>query len=841
MAGGDKVAGIVFGADTTQLEKAAGDLNKLKQEAGGAAKAADGLGDSLKNAAGGAAGAGKWVTPTFTPLKKELSETERMAAKAGISVGQFTNAMRMLPAQFTDVATQLAGGQNPFLILLQQGGQVKDSFGGFRGMFTALASVITPTVLALSGFAVAVGGLGLAMRSVSQTFDDANKAIIQTSGYAFKTAQDLVAASASIAAATGASVGSVVETMSAVTKSGKLTMDEIERVTESIVRWKGVDDEMAATIQKNAEKISGKPLKALADLNEQYHFLSDSQAKQIVALKRSGDEAGAAALGLQFYTKAMDDMAKAQYENLPLWEKQWIGFKNAASQAASEVAVDFMTAGKIVTTSFGLILTSLGIVINDADRLLGGWMVTITDKLSKIPGVGGIFDGMAAAAKDSLKGLVAKSDEYTKEQANKVKYLNLSWAEARKEREKAFSGPIAPKDSDKATKTLEDGQKKITKQKQLQADAGQRLVDQANAETLSLQAQLKYLRSANALDQKASEQRKKLWNDQATFQVLEESSRNRVLTKAERQKLATKDQVLAQDEVNAKLGDQIVLQQKYNDLQVQANRYTEQSAAKLAGINAKFSGKTDRDAQREQDRQRLADVYKSNPEAQKQALAAEKEMFDAEEEGRSNWIGGVKKSFAEYAEAGSNSFQIAQDAAGAAFGKMNDALMDWITTGEASFKDFTRSILGMLAEIALKLAETMAIKSALSAMSYASGGYTGDGGKYQEAGIVHKGEFVMNKEATSRIGVANLYRMMRGYAAGGLVGGSGAGVAGTSGGAAIQVSTTVNVGQQSGTGSNESTAQYSRDMQAVIDESVQKGIDRAMKPGGRLYKYQNTR
>jgi hypothetical protein len=51
---------------------------------------------------------------------------------AGISVGQYSAAMRTLPAQFTDIATQLAGGQSPFLILLQQGGQIKDQFGGVR-------------------------------------------------------------------------------------------------------------------------------------------------------------------------------------------------------------------------------------------------------------------------------------------------------------------------------------------------------------------------------------------------------------------------------------------------------------------------------------------------------------------------------------------------------------------------------------------------------------------------------------------------------------------------------------------------------------------------------------
>ena len=34
-------------------------------------------------------------------------------------------------------------------------------------------------------------------------------------------------------------------------------------------------------------------------------------------------------------------------------------------------------------------------------------------------------------------------------------------------------------------------------------------------------------------------------------------------------------------------------------------------------------------------------------------------------------------------------------------------------------------------------------------MGFASGGYTGDGGKYDPAGLVHKGEFVINKEKTT--------------------------------------------------------------------------------------------
>lgn len=74
---------------------------------------------------------------TAAVVEQSLSRQALAAQKAGISVGQYKAAMRMLPAQFTDVATQLAGGQSPWLILLQQGGQVKDSFGGMIPMFRA--------------------------------------------------------------------------------------------------------------------------------------------------------------------------------------------------------------------------------------------------------------------------------------------------------------------------------------------------------------------------------------------------------------------------------------------------------------------------------------------------------------------------------------------------------------------------------------------------------------------------------------------------------------------------------------------------------------------------------
>ncbi|SPW40151.1 tail component of prophage CP-933X [Escherichia coli] len=99
---------------------------------------------------------------TAAVVEQSMNRQALAAQKAGISVGQYKAAMRMLPAQFTDVATQLAGGQSPWLILLQQGGQVKDSFGGMIPMFRGLAGAITLPMVGATSLAVATGALAYA-------------------------------------------------------------------------------------------------------------------------------------------------------------------------------------------------------------------------------------------------------------------------------------------------------------------------------------------------------------------------------------------------------------------------------------------------------------------------------------------------------------------------------------------------------------------------------------------------------------------------------------------------------------------------------------------------------
>ena len=112
------------------------------------------------------------VTEAVADYLNKLKEVDRTASggkkvqealdNVGASARQTAAAMRMVPAQMTDIVTQLAGGQSPLLILTQQGGQLKDMFGGVvpavRAVGTYVAALINPFTLT----AAAAAALGYA-------------------------------------------------------------------------------------------------------------------------------------------------------------------------------------------------------------------------------------------------------------------------------------------------------------------------------------------------------------------------------------------------------------------------------------------------------------------------------------------------------------------------------------------------------------------------------------------------------------------------------------------------------------------------------------------------------
>mgnify|MGYP000008092908 CR=1 FL=1 len=185
---------------------------------------------------------------------------------------------------------------------------------------------------------------------------------------------------------------------------------------------------------------------------------------------------------------------------------------------------------------------------------------------------------------------------------------------------------------------------------------------------------------------------------------------------------------------------------------------------------------------------------RANAEA---TIATQTAMITSRQQQEQSMQYGISRGFQSYAEQAGNAAKNIETVFTSAFKGMEDGLVQFAMTGKMNFTDFANSLISDIMRIYIRMMLVGLAKSAIGAFAgagsspndnlmpgvgYADGGYTGDGGKYQPAGIVHKGEFVMSKEATNRIGVGSLTRMLKGYADGGLVGSAPLAGAGSGGG-----------------------------------------------------------
>ncbi|WP_109402508.1 phage tail tape measure protein [Proteus terrae] len=145
-------------------------------------------------------------------------------------------------------------------------------------------------------------------------------------------------------------------------------------------------------------------------------------------------------------------------------------------------------------------------------------------------------------------------------------------------------------------------------------------------------------------------------------------------------------------------------------------------------------------------------------------------------------VEGLNQGLSDFSDSATNVMENVRNVTTNALNNMSDALADFALTGKGSFKDFANAVISDITRMVMKMLIFKAIEAGGQAMGFdmgwmskghAYGGYTGHGGKFEPKGIVHGGEFVFTKEATAKLGVGNLYRLMhaaQGYASGGFVG-----------------------------------------------------------------------
>lgn len=92
--------------------------------------------------------------------RKSLITLDGGLTRTGISARQTEQALRQLPMQVTDFFTSIAGGQNVFLAFLQQGGQIKDSFGGIGNTADVLGGKVKGLFSSIIGSSGSIAGAG---------------------------------------------------------------------------------------------------------------------------------------------------------------------------------------------------------------------------------------------------------------------------------------------------------------------------------------------------------------------------------------------------------------------------------------------------------------------------------------------------------------------------------------------------------------------------------------------------------------------------------------------------------------------------------------------------------
>lgn len=753
---------------------------------------------------------------TAAVVEQSLSRQALAAQKAGISVGQYKAAMRMLPAQFTDVATQLAGGQSPWLILLQQGGQVKDSFGGMIPMFRGLAGAITLPMVGATSLAVATGALAYAWYQGNSTLSDFNKTLVLSGNQSGLTADRMLVLSRAGQAA-GLTFNQTSESLSALVKAGVSGEAQIASISQSVARFSSASGVEVDKVAEAFGKLTTDPTSGLTAMARQFHNVTAEQIAYVAQLQRSGDEAGALQAANEAATKGFDDQTRRLKENMGTLET----WADRTARAFKSMWDEVLDIGRPDTAQEMLIKAEAA--FKKADDI---WNLRKDDYFVNDEARARYWDDREKKRleRDAAQKRVDQQRQQDKnaQQQSDTEASRLKYTE---EAQKAYERLQTPLEKytarqEELNKALKDGKilqadyntlmaaakkdyeatLKKPKQSGVKVSAGERQEDRAHAALLALQAELKMLEQHSGANEKISQQRRDLWTAESQYAVLHEKlsadvldGQKKSLSIEEKSLLAHEKETLEYKRQLAELGDKVEHQKRLNELVQQAEKFAQQQRAKRASIEAKSRGLTDRQAAREATEQRLKEQYGDNPLALNNVMSEQKKTWAAEDQLRGSWMAGLKSGWSEWEESATDSMSQVKSAATQTFDGIAQNMAAMLTGSEQNWRSFTRSVLSMMTEILLKQAMVgivgsigsaiggavgggasasggTAIQAAAAKFHFATGGFTGTGGKYEPAGIVHRGEFVFTKEATSRIGVGNLYRLMRGYATGGYVG-----------------------------------------------------------------------
>ncbi|HHW7287739.1 phage tail length tape measure family protein [Escherichia coli] len=778
-------------------------------------------------------------TDTFDLYSKKIEETRNRLTgfrddlgKTGQSAAQTAFAMRMIPAQMTDIIVGLSTGQSPFMVLMQQGGQLKDMFGGIgpaiKGVGGYVLGLINPVTLA----AAAVGVLGLAYYKGSQEQDEFYKSLTLNGNLVGKTTGQLADMAARVSVVANSTTGVTAATLNQIVSSGKVAAESLERVTTAVVEISEATGIATEKLVGDFNDIAADPVAAITKLNDQYHFLTLATYNQIKALQDEGNQQDAARVATDAYANAMQQRANDIHQNLGILERAWDSLAKTA-KGAWDAMLD-IGREQTGTERISQIRKELDWIDKAAGGKLffGGRKAELEDELNNLQS--------QITTEGVLTEIISSHDKAeqqrikTQQEADRVNQQYLSNADKRNKAIKQQSeflkaGAITAEQYSKNVSRINEMYKdpkppKTPKSKAYTEDAATRLLDQINQQTAAMQSQLDASDKLNSATQARIKFEQQIADLKSKTQLTADQksilSRSDEILQAYKQQEALQNSVKTLDDYR-KMQEQVKTKdERTNDLlktrlellekakatgQLKPGEYEKTRAdiyqntdmqlpstvrnvvgnltptgGRLSGTFEGMQGQINEYDQAQQElqrwlaaqeeayakageitaegearmtsiRQRAADANQVI-EAQKNTIisAATQSLFDSTADIMRTGFG-EQSAIYKVAFAASKAFAIADSMV-----KIQQA----IASGAVS-APYPANIIAM-ASIAAQTASIVSNIQAVSGVGFASGGYTGPGGKYQPAGIVHKGEYVFDQASTNRIGVSQLEALRNG-------------------------------------------------------------------------------
>ncbi|WP_271965998.1 phage tail length tape measure family protein [Pseudomonas aeruginosa] len=421
----------------------------------------------------------------------------REMASGAMSARQYQAALRGVPAQFTDIAVSLASGQQPLTVLLQQGGQLKDMFGGVVPAARALGGYIAGLINPVTGLAAAVGVLGISFIDAEREAAAFNKAIFAGNNAAGVSGSGLSQIAEQASAVTG-SLSNANKAAITLASSGKVAASQLQSLTEATIAIAQFTGKEVDDVAKSLSGMGDSATDAAAKISEQYGLLTYEQYQVIKSIDEQGNSQRALdVLGEELNRNAQERL-KQYRESLSDIERDWIDIKTAITNTYAAIRSEIFPNQNQQIEQVQRILRT---------RQEGGVLGTIS-------GAFGFGDNSTESLQKQLDSLVKQRDASAKqaEEQAKITKSNQDRIEAsrawEKESEKYLSSRAKMEKEISAARELgrkaglneieiEDRIAQIRKSYEEKPssrsgslDAGQRMLDSLRQQYASMQAQL---------------------------------------------------------------------------------------------------------------------------------------------------------------------------------------------------------------------------------------------------------------------------------------------------------------------------------------------------------------